>query len=150
MYLCNMNEIISFHFEERPDLAEKANRIRQTVFVEEQKVDPALEYDEFEHASTHYLLIVDSEPVATARWRETSKGVKLERFATLPEYRNKGLGALLLQRVLDDVRSSDGQIYLHSQLKAIPFYERHGFVKLGEQFTEAEIEHFEMTLENRE
>lgn len=143
-----MNEIISFHFGERPDLAEKANRIRQTVFVEEQKVDPALEYDEFEHDSTHYLLFVDNVPAATARWRKTSKGIKLERFATLPEYRNKGLGALLLRSVLDDVRSGEKLIYLHSQLKAIPFYERQGFIKLGEQFTEAEIEHFEMILEN--
>ena len=145
-----MNEIISFHFEERPDLAEKANRIRQTVFVEEQNVDPTLEYDEFEKVATHYLLSVDHKPVATARWRETSKGIKLERFATLPEYRNKGLGALILQRVLDDVGSQNKRIYLHSQLKAIPFYERQGFIKIGDQFTEAEIEHFEMILKNRE
>jgi len=145
-----MNDIISFHFEERPDLAEKANQIRQTVFVEEQKVDPALEYDEFENVATHYLLSVDNMPVATARWRETTKGIKLERFATLKEYRNNGLGAMILQKVLDDVKSKNKRIYLHSQLKAIPFYERQGFIKIGEQFTEAEIEHFEMILKNRE
>ena len=145
-----MNTIISFHFEERPDLAEKANRIRQSVFVEEQHVDPALEYDEFENAATHYLLSIDEQPAATARWRETPKGIKLERFATLLEFRNKGLGAQILQRVLDDVGSKNKRIYLHSQLKAIPFYERQGFVKIGDQFTEAEIEHFEMELEIRD
>ena len=144
-----MNAIISFHSEERPDLAEKANQIRQSVFVEEQNVDPALEYDEFENVATHYLLSVDHKPVATARWRETSKGIKLERFATLMEYRNKGLGALILHRVLDDVGLKNKRIYLHSQLKAIPFYERQGFVKIGDQFKEAEIEHFEMELGNK-
>jgi len=145
-----VNEIISFRFDERPEFAAKANHIRQSVFVEEQNVDPALEYDEYENVATHYLLFDDNKPVATARWRETANGIKLERFATLFSHRNKGLGALLLQRVLDDVSARSKRIYLHSQLKAIPFYERHGFVKLGEQFSEADIEHFEMQLMNRE
>jgi len=140
-----MIELVSFSTIDRPDLAEEANAIRQEVFVEEQKVDPALEYDEFESEAVHYILYVDNDPVATARWRETEKGVKLERFATLPSHRNKGLGALLLQDIMEDVLPSGKKIYLHSQLKAIPFYERFGFVKVGEQFSEADIKHFEMT-----
>ena len=60
--------------------------IRQTVFVEEQEVDPALEYDEFESGSHHYLVLKDNQPAGTARWRKTNKGVKLERFAVLPEF----------------------------------------------------------------
>ena len=143
-YFCGMIEIISFGIADKPELAAIANQIRQTVFVEEQMVDPALEYDEYESIASHYLLYVDGTPVATSRWRETGKGVKLERFATLATYRNKGLGAELLKRVLEDVIPLNKMVYLNSQLKAIPFYERHGFVKVGEQFTEAEIEHFEM------
>jgi len=139
-----MIELVSFSTIDRPDLAEEANAIRQEVFVEEQKVDPALEYDEYESVAVHYILYVDNDAVATARWRETEKGVKLERFATLSSHRNKGLGALLLQDIMEDVLPSGKRIYLHSQLKAIPFYERFGFVKVGEQFSEADIEHFEM------
>jgi len=139
-----MIELVSFSSIDRPDLAEEANAIRQKVFVEEQMVDPALEYDEFESVAVHYILYVNSDPVATARWRETDKGIKLERFATLSSHRNKGLGAILLQDIMEDVLDADKKIYLHSQLKAIPFYERFGFVKVGEQFSEADIEHFEM------
>ncbi len=141
-----MIEIISFTIDIRPDLASLANSIRQKVFVEEQKVDPELEYDEFEGIARHYLLFTDGKPVATARWRETGRGIKLERFATLPDYRNQGLGDKILQSVLDDVSPYGKMVYLHSQLRAIPFYERKGFVKVGEQFTEAEIEHFRMEL----
>ena len=144
-----MIEIVSFKTKDRPDLAEKANSIRQQVFVEEQKVDPELEYDEFEDVALHYLLYVEKEPVATARWRETDKGIKLERFATIRAFRNQGLGALLLQDVMEDVVLLGKKIYLHSQILAIPFYERHGFEKIGEQFTEAEIEHFEMIFSSR-
>lgn len=141
-----MIDIITFRFDERPDLAEKANQIRQKVFVEEQKVDPKLEYDEYESIATHYLLTVDDKAVATARWRVTPKGVKLERFATLNSYRNQGLGAILLEKVLKDTLPLDKRIYLHSQLNAISFYERFGFAIIGEQFTEADIEHFVMEL----
>lgn len=139
-----MIEIVSFKIDDRPDLGVKANRIRQEVFVEEQKVDPKLEYDEFEDVAIHYLLTIDGNEVATARWRETDKGIKLERFATLRSHRNKGLGAELLQDVMEDVIPLGKKIYLHSQLKAIPFYERHGFVKIGGMFSEAEIDHFTM------
>lgn len=139
-----MIEIISFMAGQRPELVVLSGEIRQKVFVEEQKVDPALEYDEYESVARHFLLYTDGVPAATARWRETDKGIKLERFATLVMYRNQGLGAKLLQKVLEDVIPAGKKIYLHSQLKAIPFYERHGFKKIGEQFTEANIEHFRM------
>ncbi len=139
-----MIEIVSYKTEDRPDYAVQANKIRQAVFVEEQNVDPALEYDEFETQAIHYLLFVEGVAVATARWRDTSKGIKLERFATLGSHRNKGLGAILLQDIMEDILPLGKKIYLHSQLKAIPFYERFGFIKIGDQFTEAEIEHFEM------
>lgn len=146
MYIYLMIEIISFTIDIRPDLASLANGIRQKVFVEEQKVDPSLEYDEYEGSARHYLLFAEGTPVATARWRETDKGIKLERFATLAEYRNRGLGEKVLQSVLNDVTPYGKLVYLHSQLMAIPFYERKGFVKVGDQFTEAEIEHFRMEL----
>jgi len=139
-----MIEIISFSIEDRPDLAEQANAIRHEVFVVEQHVDPALEYDEYEALSVHYLLLLDGEAVATARWRESSRGIKLERFATLKSHRNKGLGAIMLEDILDDIIPLGKEIYLHSQLKAIPFYERHGFTIEGEMFVEAEIEHYTM------
>ena len=145
-----MIEIISFQLEEHPELAEKANKIRQEVFVQEQNVDPELEYDEYESQATHYLLSVDGKPACTARWRKTERGIKLERFATLSAFRNSGLGEMILKRVLEDTIPYRREIYLHSQLKAIPFYERHGFEKVGEMFSEAEIEHFEMILRNNE
>jgi len=142
-----MIEIISFSIHDRPDMAKQANEIRQKVFVEEQNVDPELEYDEYEQTALHYILTTDDTPVATARWRETAKGIKLERFATLTSHRNKGLGAIMLQRVMKDTVPFDKKLYLHAQLNAIPFYKRHGFVIKGEQFPEADIEHFVMEYE---
>ena len=124
-------------------LAEQAFFIRRTVFVDEQGVDQNLEYDN-EEQSNHYLLVLTGKPIATARWRETEKGIKLERFAVLPEFRNRGFGEIILDAVLKDVKPLGKLIYLHSQARAVPFYERNGFVKEGEMFVGAGIEHFYM------
>jgi predicted GNAT family N-acyltransferase len=140
-----MIEIKRFSFEDK-DLAELAFSIRRKVFVEEQGVDPNLEYDKEDQAN-HYLLVLAGKPIATARWRETEKGIKLERFAVLPEFRNRGFGEIILEEVLKDVRPIGKTVYLHSQSRAVPFYERNGFFKEGEMFVEAGIEHFYMKLE---
>jgi len=120
-----------------------SNKIRTEVFVKEQNVDPVLEY-EHEEEGHFYLMFIDDEPVATARWRMTKNGIKLERFAMLKEYRNQGLGSALLSEVMNDVMFQKQKIYLHSQLKAVSFYERAGFVKKGETFKEAGIDHYLM------
>jgi predicted GNAT family N-acyltransferase len=111
--------------------------------VDEEGVDPVLEYDREEEAH-HYLLMIIDKPVATSRWRETEKGIKLERFAVLPEFRNRGLGEIILKEVLKDVKPLKKTIYLHSQLRAVPFYERNGFVKKGPVFYEADMGHYYM------
>jgi predicted GNAT family N-acyltransferase len=131
-----------FTFEDKI-LAEQAFFIRRKVFVDEQGVDQKLEYDN-EEQSNHYLLLVAGKPIATARWRETEKGIKLERFAVLPEFRNRGFGEIILDAVLNDVRHLGKTIYLHSQVRAVSFYERNGFIKEGEMFIEAGIEHYYM------
>jgi predicted GNAT family N-acyltransferase len=139
-----MWEIKRFGFQDK-ELFETCCSIRIQVFVKEQNVDPKLEYDHEEECN-FYLLYLDNFPIATARWRETVKGIKLERFAMLPEFRNKGFGSELLKAVLNDVQRLDKKIYLHSQLMAVSYYERAGFAKVGEKFTEAGIEHYMMQL----
>ncbi|MBN2174732.1 MAG: GNAT family N-acetyltransferase [Bacteroidales bacterium] len=142
-----MIEIKRFGFDNK-ELLKISNSIRTKVFVEEQHVDPELEYEN-EEQGKFYLLYSDGNPIATARWRETEKGIKLERFAMLKEFRNQGLGSELLKAVLNDVQKLDKKIYLHSQLKAVSYYERAGFKKVGEKFTEAGIEHYLMELNQR-
>lgn len=141
-----MNQVISFSISDKTHY-NQALEIRKKVFIEEQKVARDLEVENEEEA-TYYLLLIGEKPVGTGRWRKTSAGIKLERFAVLPEYRNRSLGTMILRQVLEDLKSESGKIYLHSQLKAVPYYERQGFVKQGEKFEEANILHYTMVLKN--
>ena len=129
---------------------ESAFAIRRTVFVEEQRVDAREEYDEFEESSTHFLARADGTPCGTARWRRTSNGVKLERFAVLADFRGLGVGKALVRAVLDNVFSQQPEpierIYLHAQITAMPLYAGFGFVPVGARFEEAGIQHYKMVL----
>ncbi|MCX6351436.1 MAG: GNAT family N-acetyltransferase [Bacteroidetes bacterium] len=120
---------------------EQAFEIRRIVFVVEQRVDPKEEYDEFETASTHFLATYNITPVGTARYRKTEKGIKLERFAVMQDFRGKGVGKDLVLATLKDIEESTEKIYLHAQIQVIGFYEKLGFVAEGEIFDEAGIQH---------
>jgi predicted GNAT family N-acyltransferase len=124
--------------------------IREEVFVIEQEVDPAEEYDEFEDISIHFLAKTGAEPAGTARWRFTDKGVKLERFAVLKPMRGQGVGFALVNAVVEDIKkhpdSIGKKLYLHAQLDAMPLYAKFGFQKVGDMFEECNIKHFKMEL----
>lgn len=124
--------------------------IREQVFVLEQGVNPLEEYDDFERESIHFLACLDGEPVGTARWRITPKGVKLERFAVLEKARGKGVGQALVSAVLEDISLNPGTVgcekYLHAQLDAVPLYAKFGFKTIGDIFEECNIKHYKMQL----
>ena len=134
---------VSFNITDK-DKAEHAFAIRQKVFVDEQKVSREEEYDAYEAIATHYLALVNDIPAGTARWRVTDHGVKLERFAVLPDFRNRGVGAVLVNTVLQAVLPLDKKIYLHSQVSAMKLYAKAGFSPEGELFYEANIPHYKM------
>lgn len=134
---------IGVHKIENDKDLEKAFAIRIKVFVDEQGVDRSLEY-EFEEESTHYLGLVNGEPAGTARWRETEKGYKLERFAVLKEYRKHGVGGELVKATLNEVLPTNKKIYLNAQTQVVGFYGKYGFVPEGEEFEEAGIMHYTM------
>jgi len=120
-------------------------KIREKVFVEEQGVDKAREYDEFETSSVHLAVLLDGNVIGTCRYRNTQFGVKLERFAILKEYRGLGAGSLLVNKILDEL-GSKARIYLHAQTQVVDFYKSFGFEKKGAQFQDAGIGHYKMVL----
>jgi len=137
-----MVEIKKFRLKDE-NLMKEAHRIRYEVFVIGQNCPEELEW-EFEEESTHFLLIENHIPLASARHRKTENGYKLERFAVLSQARGKGYGMLILKAILEDIKESNELKYMHAQEQVVPFYEKVGFEKSGNIFEEAGIMHYKM------
>ena len=123
--------------------------IRQIVFRDEQGVsyheDEILE-EELE--SKTYLIYLKDKPIGTLRYRLVNNEYKVERFAMLKEYRQKGYGKQAMDYLVQLIASKYNPctITLNSQEQAIGFYEKCGFTPVGEKFQEAGITHIKMIM----
>ena len=117
--------------------------IRHRVFIVEQNVPQLVEIDQFEESARYLLATLDGQFVGTARWRKTTKGIKLERFAVLQEKRTYGVGRALVEFMLEQIKN-EAVVYLHAQDHVISFYKKFGFQPVGDYFYEGGISHQEM------
>ena len=130
------------------DLA-ACRELRRRVFVVEQCVDEADEWDGLDDACRHFLCLVDGEPVGTARLRLLPDGVaKAQRVAVLRAKRRRGVGRALMTALEDAARAAGcGEVSLGAQLQALPFYQRLGYTAQGPVFDDAGIPHRYMSRE---
>jgi len=138
-------EDIQIQKVQSPKDLEQVFSIRADVFITEQGVPPSIERDEWDTTSTHVLAWLGGTAVGTARYRETSEGIKLERFAVLPPFRGRGIGQALVKFILSQL-PQNATVYLNAQEGVIEFYERFGFQLVGPRFLEAGIVHQKMVL----
>lgn len=116
-----------------------ASPIRFTVFCEEQGVPREIELDEQDSASIHAVVFDGERPVATGRLLPDGH---IGRMAVLKGWRNRGVGGLMLQKLLERARArGDREVALSAQVHAVAFYRAHGFVEEGSEYLEAGIRH---------
>jgi cystathionine beta-lyase len=133
---------------ENTDFFNACMSIRTVVFVDEQKVDQALEQDGRDSECIHYILFDEGKAIGTVRRRFTENGLKLERLAILKEYRGKGYAHHLMSFILKDILPCKQKIYMHAQEGVEEIYKKYGFKIVGDRFTEAGIGHYLMEHEN--
>ncbi len=123
-----------------------ARPVREEVFVAEQKVPLELEWDEWDERSDHAVARdAGGQAIGTARLLPDGR---IGRMAVLREWRRRGVGAALMEALLQKAREqSMSRVTLHAQTHAAGFYRRFGFSERGGEFWEAGIPHVEMTLE---
>jgi len=126
----------------------KAYTVRAVVFIGEQDCPYDEEIDEYEYSCIHIVGQLDGEPIAAARIRFPGPYAKLERIAVRKEWRGQGFGHKLVGYMLDECRSRGYTVFrMHAQAHLTEYYAAHGFVKKGELFDEAGIDHYLMVLD---
>jgi predicted GNAT family N-acyltransferase len=120
-------------------------KVREEVFIKEQHVPVALEWDGMDEAAQHLLVVSDAgEPIGCARL--TGDG-SIGRMAVLKPWRGVGVGrALLAQAVSLYQQQGVACITLSAQMHAIAFYEKSGFKVCSKPYLDADILHVDMRL----
>ena len=124
--------------------------IRRVVFIVEQNVPEAEEWDGRDGAALH-LLARDASGAAVGTARILTEGAtgKIGRVAVLRRARGSGMGAALVRAALEELRAMPGvsRASLGAQTHAIGFYENLGFTAHGPEYDDAGIPHRDMMLD---
>lgn len=125
--------------------------IRHRSFVEEQGVPQELEMDGQDASSRHFAVAADGKIIATCRVRLLGSAAKIERVAVLKDFRKLGIGRVLMKYILQEFgKTGDIQLFkLSAQTHAMPFYEKLGFKKRGNEYMDAGMPHYDMVLEKQ-
>jgi predicted GNAT family N-acyltransferase len=121
----------------------RIEHVRRAVFIEEQSVPEAEEWDESDPLCWHLLALTPNrDVVGTGRLDPAGK---IGRVAVLPQYRGTGVGAAIVSHLVN-LAAGQGltQVYLNAQTSALRFYERLGFQAEGPEFDEVGIPHRRM------
>ena len=122
--------------------------IRDSVFGREQNIPRELDWDGSDQRCIH-VVATDNKGNAIGVGRIQSDG-KIGRLAVLKQWRKRGVGAKILEALIDTARSQGlEKVYLHAQTHTVTFYEKSGFEKDGEEFVEAGIQHINMIRSTR-
>ncbi|MCS6712514.1 GNAT family N-acetyltransferase [Brachybacterium sp. EF45031] len=127
-------------------------RLRQDVFVTEQQVtDPDLDGRDLEDGSELLWISAGGEPVAHLRILEgPGEQVRIGRVATRADHRHQGLARRLMGLALERARERHPQwpVEIDAQAYLEDWYAAQGFVRHGEVFLEASLEHVAMTYQH--
>lgn len=119
-------------------------RIRELVFIAEQGVPVALEFDGLDTLAQQLLVTIDGQYVGTGRMLDDGR---IGRIAILKEARGLGLGKKVVQSLVNEAaRLGYPRVYLGAQTQALDFYAKLGFTPFGEQYMDADIPHLAMEL----
>ena len=127
---------------------EAIKAVRQQVFIIEQSVPVELEWDELDSTCLHLLVSGnDADNIATARFHIEKGSAHIGRMAVLKPYRQQGIGSIMLATLLEQAALNNvKEIVLNAQTAAVGFYQRYGFVAVGNEFQDAGIPHYKMLL----
>ena len=121
-------------------------QLRTDVFVEEQNVPAEVIMDELDADGIHVVARdVSGNVIGTGRLVLQKFVPRIGRMAVVKSLRSTGVGGRILEKLCDAAKQRGfGEVMVHSQTHASPFYFKHEFLSHGSEFFEAGIPHQEM------
>jgi len=93
----------------------------------------------------HIAAFIDDQIVGILVLKEVSLAYKMRQVAIDNNFRRLGIGSQLVRFAEDWIfRHNSSQIELHARREAVLFYEKLGYIALGDEFLEVGIPHVKM------
>jgi predicted GNAT family N-acyltransferase len=116
--------------------------IRIEVFSKEQGVPRELEFDGLDSAAVHCIVLEEDVEIGTGRMLSDGH---IGRIAVKKQSRGKGIGRAIMNSLMDEAMKRQlEEVWLSSQYYAKGFYEKLGFIEIGDIYKEADIDHIKM------
>ncbi|WP_318498503.1 GNAT family N-acetyltransferase [Photobacterium leiognathi] len=113
--------------------------VREQVFIQEQQIDPEIEFDNLDSEAVHVLVMDGEQPLGTGRILSDGH---IGRIAIMKSARGQGLGAKVVQALVEyALQQGYPRVDLGAQTHAVDFYRKLGFMPYGDEFMEANIPH---------
>lgn len=135
-----------YHFKQGcwDQLQQDAKLIRTQVFIVEQHIPEAEEWDDYDAISQHFVIYDQDHPIATARLLQNHS---VGRVAVVKAYRGQGIGRMIMLEIIAYAQQqARPHLQLSSQIHAVSFYQQLGFIVQGDEYDECGIPHIEITM----
>ena len=110
------------------------DQAQQKAFLELQFTARQRHYDIAFSGADHKIILCDDRPIGRMLVYRSEREIRLVDIALLSEHRNVGIGASLIQALLEEARSTGKSVTLHVDKlsRAARLYERLGFSVIGD------------------
>ena len=123
---------------------ESIRLVREQVFIQEQHIDPEIEFDGLDTQAVHVLVVDGEQPLGTGRILANGH---IGRIAIMQAARGQGLGVKVVRALVEYAKQQGyPTVDLGAQTHAVDFYRKLGFTTYGDEFMEANIPHQAMVM----
>lgn len=123
---------------------ESIRLVREQVFIQEQHIDPEIEFDGLDTQAVHVLVVDGEQPLGTGRILANGH---IGRIAIMQAARGQGLGVKVVRALVEYAKQQGyPKVDLGAQTHAVDFYRKLGFTPYGDEFMEANIPHQAMVM----
>ncbi len=139
---------VDLEYKQSSNMSRQAMNLRHDIFVNEQGIPFSDEFDGLDDKSDtiHCDLSKSNKLLAYARiWKISDTTARFGRIVVSPEERRKGYGQKIIRYALSvAIEKGYKEVKVEAQVQAIDFYEKCGFIRIGEAFVDAGIPHIWM------
>ena len=130
------------------DTNDEIKRLRYDTFVVERGVPEELEFDGKDNEFLHFTLWEGEKIIACLRVNENGDLLHMGRFAVEKSQRKNGYGKILMEKLTEYAKEKGySGIELSAVETAVGFYEKQGFMTIGDYYLETGVPHIYMKKE---